>query len=125
MPKVSKKCPSAIFLHLGKPSIYEGAGSRIRTDDLLITKRQLCQVGDTEDALVTLVNYLSDRVTVGGATVTSRGDFSLVFAVRHSSQMPKQSANILTIAATIRNLSTPCKEILQGSLVGALVSPIA
>src|SRR4029453_13775687 len=42
--------------------VYDGAGSRIRTDDLLITKRQLCQVGDTEDALVTLVNYLSDRL---------------------------------------------------------------
>ena len=40
MPKVSKqnRCPA------GSPSIYEGAGSRIRTDDLLITNQLLYQL---------------------------------------------------------------------------------
>jgi hypothetical protein len=35
--KVSKKCPSKPSPTFNQPSIYEGAGSRIRTDDLLIT----------------------------------------------------------------------------------------
>jgi hypothetical protein len=41
---VSKKCPSRLSLAVGQPSIYEGAGSRIRTDDLLITNQLLYQL---------------------------------------------------------------------------------
>ena len=44
MPKVSKKRPSRTVARLGSPSIYEGAGSRIRTDDLLITNQLLYQL---------------------------------------------------------------------------------
>ena len=41
MSKVSKKCPSRHSLGWRKASIYEGAGSRIRTDDLLLTNQSL------------------------------------------------------------------------------------
>ena len=38
--KVSKQALAI----LGANSIYEGAGSRIRTDDLLITKKQVAEI---------------------------------------------------------------------------------
>jgi hypothetical protein len=42
--KVSKKCPSTTFRNIGNSALYEGAGSRIRTDDLLITNQLLYQL---------------------------------------------------------------------------------
>jgi hypothetical protein len=42
--KVSKKCPSSPSRAWDEPPIYEGAGSRIRTDDLLITNQLLYQL---------------------------------------------------------------------------------
>jgi hypothetical protein len=42
--KVSKKCPSKLFDELYKTAIYKAAGSRIRTDDLLITNQLLYQL---------------------------------------------------------------------------------
>jgi hypothetical protein len=41
---VAKKWPSELFGAIGQSSIYEGAGSRIRTDDLLITNQLLYQL---------------------------------------------------------------------------------
>ena len=44
MASEQQKCPSKTFCNLVKPAIYEGAGSRIRTDDLLITNQLLYQL---------------------------------------------------------------------------------
>jgi hypothetical protein len=39
-----EKCPSRIFTRHRDAAIYERAGSRIRTDDLLITNQLLYQL---------------------------------------------------------------------------------
>ena len=44
IPKASKKCPSNSFGLPPKTRFSEGAGSRIRTDDLLITNQLLYQL---------------------------------------------------------------------------------
>jgi hypothetical protein len=41
---VSKKCPSRLAPAWDPSLIYDGAGSRIRTDDLLITNQLLYQL---------------------------------------------------------------------------------
>ena len=42
--KVSNKCPSKLTWLPSKKRFLEGAGSRIRTDDLLITNQLLYQL---------------------------------------------------------------------------------
>src|SRR5262249_6743269 len=42
--KASKKCPSKPVRRIRNQSFYDGAGSRIRTDDLLITNQLLYQL---------------------------------------------------------------------------------
>jgi hypothetical protein len=62
MSKVSKKCPSRHSLGWRKASIYEGAGSRIRTDDLLITNQSLSQEPVSRSRRLTETHYKAAKM---------------------------------------------------------------
>jgi hypothetical protein len=66
--KVSKKCPSRILRAVRDVAIYEGAGSRIRTDDLLITNQLLYQLSYAGGKRTAQVNLQSRREQVVGFT---------------------------------------------------------